>query len=69
MFQNYSQTYAAAITTYAPLIVLVLGHFGVTVLESDVVLISSLIISTIGIIWQTTHRYTEGGVTKLGFKN
>lgn len=66
--KNYSQVYAASIVTYAPLIVLLLGRFGIQALESDVILVLSTIISTAGIIWQLSHRHSEGDITKLGFK-
>jgi len=68
MFQNYSQTYAAAITTYAPLIALILGKFGVPILESDVIMILSALVGTVGFIWQLVHRFRKGGVHVAGGK-
>lgn len=66
MFKNYSETYAAAITTFAPLVVLLLGRFGVDVLESDVVLVLGTLISAGGFVWQLIARFKQGGVTPLG---
>lgn len=66
--QNYSVTYAAAITTFVPLLVIALGYFGVHVLTSDAVVAVSSIVSAIGFVWQIIHRHSEGDVTIAGFK-
>jgi positive regulator of sigma E activity len=67
--KNYSTTYAAAITTFAPLIVMALGNvFGVNLLESEVVTIVGSIVSAIGFVVQILHRYSEGDVTIAGFR-
>lgn len=63
---NYSQTYAAAITTFAPLVVLILGSLGVDVLATDIIAIFSAAVSFIGFVWQIIHRYNQGGVTIIG---
>lgn len=68
IFENYSQTYAASITTFAPLIVLILGAFKIPVLEGNVVLVVSALVSCIGFIWQIVHRHSEGDVTLAGVK-
>lgn len=67
-FQNYSQTYAASIATFAPFVVMILGKFGVNFLEGDVVMIASALVSAVGFIWQIAHRFSEGDVTPLGVK-
>lgn len=67
--QNYSTTYAAAITTFAPLITLAIGHvFGVNILESEVITIVGSIVSAFGFVWQVLHRHSEGDVTIAGFR-
>lgn len=62
--QNYSQTYAATITTVAGLIGVYVSKFGWT--ESDVELVISTIVCVVGVVWQLVHRYKKGGVTPLG---
>lgn len=69
MFTNYSQTYAAAIATYVPIIVLILGKFGVSIAESELTMIVSSIIASVGFIWQIVHRWSKGGVSILGKKS
>jgi hypothetical protein len=68
MFQNYSQTYAAAITTYVPLLVLILRAFGLDLVESDVVLVVSSLVSTVGFVWQIVQRFSKGDVTVSGVR-
>lgn len=67
--KNYSITYAAAITTFAPLITLAIGRvFGIDIAESEVVTVIGSIVSAIGFVWQILHRYVEGDVTIAGFR-
>ena len=66
MFTNYSQTYAATITTFAGLIGLFVNKFGYT--NSDVELALSASFSLVGIIWQLVHRHSKGDVSPLGVK-
>lgn len=68
MFTNYSQTYAAAIATYAPIAVLILGKFGITILQADFIVIASAIVASVGFLWQIIHRYLQGGVNIVGGK-
>lgn len=68
MFENYSQTYLASITTFAPLIVLILGKFGVPIAETELVTILSAIVGAIGFVWQLVNRFKKGGITPLGKK-
>lgn len=64
--KNYSQTYAASLVTFAPIVVMILGKFGVNILETDFVTIAGSIISAVGFIWQLVHRYNQGGVKITG---
>lgn len=66
MFQNYSQTYAAAITALAGVLVSVLALFHITLLEPNVELVLGNIVTLGGLVWQIAHRYEQGGVTPLG---
>lgn len=66
--QNYSQTYAAAITTFAPIVVLLLGRFGLEIAQEEFIQLASAAISFIGLVWQLVHRYQQGGITRLGRK-
>lgn len=66
MFENWSQTYAASITTFAPIAVIILGRFGFPIAESDFILVIGTIISAIGFVWQLYHRFTKGDINALG---
>ncbi len=66
MFENYSQTYAATITTVAGVLGLYLNKFGWA--NSDVELVLSSLVCVGGLIWQFVHRFKKGGITPLGKK-
>lgn len=66
MFQNYSQTYAATITTVAGLASVLLSKYGVT--EADATLVIGTIVSFVGIVWQIVHRFKKGDVTVGGMR-
>lgn len=68
MFTNWSVTYAAAITTFAPMVVMVLGRFGISILESDFILVVSSVVSALGFLWQLVNRYGRGDITAAGFR-
>ncbi len=68
MFQNYSQTYAAAITALVGVVVMVLGLFHINVVASDLELALGSIVNLVGIIWVMVNRYRKGDVTPLGSK-
>lgn len=68
MFQNYSQTYASAITSIVGLVVAILATKGVSILPSDAEFVAGLIINAIGIVWTITHRHSQGNVTALGYR-
>jgi hypothetical protein len=69
MFTNYSQTYAAAIVTFAGLVTTLLAAFNITFIGSqDVEFILGLVVNLVGIIWTITHRNKQGDVTILGFR-
>lgn len=63
---NYSQTYAATITTIVGFIGLYLNKFGVS--NSDLEMVASTVVSLVGVIWQLYHRYSKGGITPLGMR-
>lgn len=64
MFTNYSQTYAATITTFAGIIGVYANKFGYT--NSDIELFLSTIVCFGGIVWQFLHRKSKGGITVFG---
>lgn len=66
MFTNYSQTYAATITTVAGFIILVIGKFNTGLSQSDIELGIGVLVSLGGIIWQVVHRHSKGDVTVVG---
>lgn len=66
MFTNYSQTYAAIITTIAGLAGVYVNKFGWT--NSDIEMILSTIVCAVGVVWQIVHRQAKGDVTPLGFR-
>lgn len=64
--QNYSQTYAATITTLAGFIGLYVSKTGLGISDSDIEFILSTIVALGGIVWQFAHRHSKGDVTALG---
>lgn len=62
MFTNYSQTYAAAITTFVGFAVIVLKNFNVDILPADLQLLVGSAVTLFGLIWQLAHRFSKGGV-------
>lgn len=68
MFTNYSQTYAAAITQVAGLVLLALRSFGVDILPQDLEIILGSVVGAIGFIWQIVQRFRKGGVTVTGVR-
>lgn len=66
MFTNYSQTYAAAITTLVGLVVSFLASRGITIIPADPEFAVGVLINLGGIIWTLTHRVNKGDITALG---
>jgi hypothetical protein len=64
--QNYSQTYAATITTTAGLLAVMLGKYGFG--EADLEMIIGTCVAFFGIVWQLWHRYSKGGVSPVGVR-
>lgn len=68
-FQNYSQTYASAITTLAGFILLILNQLGVHFLDNQgLEFIIGAAVNVFGIFWTIYHRHSQGDVTLSGFK-
>lgn len=66
MFDNYSQTYAAAIVTFAGAIVVIAKMFDVSVNQDDITAVLAATVTLAGILWQLYQRYKKGDVTPLG---
>lgn len=64
--RNYSETYAAAITTFAPLIVVLLSVFNIVIPADEAIVLISTGVSFVGFIWQIVHRFNKGDVSILG---
>lgn len=66
MFENYSQTYAAGITSLAGVLVLVLSHYNVTISSEQISFVIGSLLNAGGVVWALAHRHAQGGVTPLG---
>lgn len=66
MFENYSQTYAASITTLAGFIGLLFHALNINIVPSDIELVLGAGVTLFGVIWQLIHRYNKGDVTPVG---
>lgn len=66
--QNYSVTYASAITAFAGFLysLLVHLHIGVFTSSGEVETLVAGLVATTGFLWQIIHRYSKGDVTVLG---
>lgn len=66
MFTNYSETYAAAIATFAPIIVILLSGFNIVIPTSELIVFISAGVSFVGFVWQLFSRYQKGGINIIG---
>lgn len=68
MFKNYSQTYAAAITSLAGIIVVGLKLAGVEFAEKDIIFGLGVLANAGGVFWVIFHRLSKGNITVAGFR-
>ena len=68
MFTNYSQTFAAGITTIAGFAILLSNHLGLGFAEGDIVYLLGVLANAGGVIWALYHRFSKGDVGLGGFK-
>lgn len=66
--ENYSTTYAAAITMFAGTLVVFARQFGWQWAETDAITLLGALVTLAGFIWQLYHRHAQGDVTLLGLK-
>lgn len=65
---EYSTTQALNLATFAGIIVLILGHFGVVVAKEEVTLVLAAALTLYGTIAGWIHRYKKGDITLGGFR-
>lgn len=69
IFQNYSQTYAAAITTLVGMVTSVMAIFGWDFVgNADIQFVAGTVANFVGIVWAIVHRNRQGDVTVAGFR-
>lgn len=66
MFQNYSETYSAAIVSLAGVLVLFARMFDLPIVESDIVFILGALANLGGILWVMAHRLNKEDITIIG---
>lgn len=66
MFKDYSQTYAAQITSLVGLIAAALPVFGISIAAPQLQFLVGLALNVGGVIWAIKHRNSRGDVTPLG---
>jgi len=68
VFQNYSQTYAAAITAFVGMATAILPFFGVSIESAQLQFVVGSVVNFAGIVWVIVQRARKGDVSVLGVR-
>lgn len=66
--QNFSTTQASNYASTIGFVVLILNHFHVNIASGEVTLLVGGIMAAGGVLVNWYHRYSQGDLTKLGFR-